>query len=113
MMMEPEKLKVIAEGMGYLPVEHPSPSRQGDVQMYSKINDVGMTQYNPTTIAEQDSEIELKLNIQTSYQNDKKNWIASIWQGENPRSLLQEEGETPAEARCNAAFEYFNNGAGV
>jgi len=103
--MKPEQLKVIAEGMGYKPVDHPSPSRQGDVQMYEKGEFYPMTQYNPLTNNGQMVEIVEKLKLDICYDHDSGGWEA--YYNNNDECM---RGKIINEAACKAAYEYFSGG---
>ena len=99
--MKPEQKKVIAEGMGYEVSIKPR-NIKGHIED-AVFNYIGEVWYDPLTNAEQDREIEIKLLMDTEHMDGK--WVATTW---NFPLMARGEGDTPAEARCNAAYEYFN-----
>lgn len=95
--MEPEKLKIIAEGMDYKDVRI--------IGHFVYTNYKGQSElapYNPITNNDQNSELEEKLIISTDWIPKTKEWYAWV---EGSRKGYT--GKTPKEARCNAAYEYF------
>ena len=97
MSLKPEKLKVIAEGMGYEASMHPNG------WVYIWIDDKWI-KYNPLTNAEQCMEIMEEVKITLLYDFVLNYWSASKVKGSK---RIIGEGKTINEAVCNAAFEYF------
>ena len=108
--MEAEKLKVIAEGMGYSAVVIEA------FDIHSKPNHVkiqpangvlrGFTlDYNPLTNNDQMVEIMEKLKV-SLLQNDDDFITAYL---EIDEIYFSARGKTINEAVCNAAYEYFKN----
>jgi len=93
--MEAEKLKIIAEGMGYEVIT----TKFGYVEIGFKANGAKKLYEPDTTNNDQNSELEEKLKINTRPILDF--WVASV------RNGTTSKGKTPREARCNAAYEYF------
>ena len=93
----PEMIKVVAEGMGYFSVKIQSDGVSALKERYS----IRCT-YDPPTNPAQDSEIEIKLEI-TTY----RNWAGDTWVAELRNVNKRMQGNTPAEARFMAAYNYF------
>ena len=106
--MEAERLKVIAIGMG-----------REDVSILNNIVTIKTKRqfcnhgvYNPLTNAEQDSEIEIKLETLTTCIR-KDLWQATIYEQDKVTPSHEGRGETPSKARANAAYEYFKENNNV
>ena len=100
MSLKPEKLKVIAEGMGYQASNFYWPSYSGKIKYIT----VKGKEYNPLTNAEQCMEIMEEVKITLLYDFVLNYWSASKVKGSK---RIIGEGKTINEAVCNAAFEYF------
>jgi len=98
--MSTEKLKVIAEGMRWSDIH--TQHLNGRYVILGIPNDCSMQEeYDPLTNNDQDSELEEKLCISTSFINK------DLWQAQIGIEGGCGRGSTPREARCNAAYEYF------
>lgn len=105
--MDAEKLKVIAEGMGYELRGSSSPYLTDRVVVWNGKDIHTRAIYNPLTNDSQCMEIAHKLKINTEYFKDIDEWEA--WRKESDNSvLITINGKTINEAVCNAAYEYFN-----
>ena len=116
--MDSEKLKVVAEGMGYKPFEQLSsiyiqrvvfvtPSFHGDNETHEYFEDI---EYNPLTNAEQCMEIMErleKLDLRISVIGDRRKVSVGIY---TEFEYLEETGKTINEAVTLAAYEYFKKG---
>jgi len=102
--MDTEKLKVIAEGMGY--------------EIHSIHDDIVFTihagfrvngfPYQPdTTNNDQMVEIMERLKISASFRLVEKDWLTSTWGDSAQVGIIRATGKTINEAVCNAAYEYF------
>ena len=97
MTITPEMIKVVAEGMKLSPYIN----TEGEVFLGSPM--FGGARYNPLEIPKQDSEIEIKLGVSTSFIRE------GLWQADTgPIGNNCGRGNTPAEARFMAAYNYFS-----
>ena len=96
--MAPDKLKLIAEGMGY---EFPSKGLPDIIVVKGK-DGHGFWNYNPLTNAEQCMEIMAKMLMDI---DSMANHVGARVHGDRVWCT----GKTINEAVCNAAYEYFNN----
>ena len=96
--MKPEKLKVIAEGMGY---EAEIIDKGFTYERLCVRSDIGALRvYKPLTNAEQCMEIMERLDAFLN--KETSGWYCLI-------GLSDGRGKTINEAVCNASYEYFNN----
>lgn len=101
----PEMIKVVAEGMGYKDVRVFAGCIRVSVQ--NPPHDHYVITYNPLTNPAQDSEIEIKLKIDILQKKDS----CTAWIGKEFVAFDESfsgTGNTPAEARFMAAYNYFS-----
>lgn len=102
--MQPEELKIIAEGMGYeVHLEMGVRNNQGMMCLYIHHANGTRTEYAPdTTNDTQCMEImkELKTDIEYWYRLDE-------WEANPRRDEIPKRGKTINEAVCKAALEYY------
>ena len=101
--MKPEKLKVIAEGMGYEVAIKPRNIRGTITDAVFNYN--GEVWYNPLTNAEQCMEIMEKLKLDVVWWPEQKEWSSERCIAGS--STIGYTGKTITEAVCKAAYEYF------
>jgi hypothetical protein len=117
--MEPEQLKVIAEGMGYTGL-HITNGKVG-TNNWTKSHTI-LTDYNPLTDAEQILDIivkcELTVGIDPSGDGRYvKKWGADIYEYElynfpiNDPMFAEEENKMIRRLVCKAAFKHFMDGS--
>ena len=97
---EIEELVKVAEAMGYInPVKF-----QGEVYLRDTSMMFGehLRAFNPIENPEQDRELEIKFNIETTKFSDTE-WQTEIF---SKRSVFYARGKTPSEARLNCVIKY-------
>ena len=103
--MEPEKLKVIAEGMGYEVAIKPR-NINGTVED-AVFSFHGEVWYDPIINNDQMVEIMEKLKVGVNYDFYRDVFLSYIYDDFGVILLSKNEGKTINEAVCNAAYEYF------
>jgi len=106
--MTPEKLKVIAEGMGYVELVSDNYKLKGRLIVWNGKDIHTRQAYKPdTTNNDQMVEIMENLNIQLRRQTHKPKglWVARIEYVVNPMTVCQ--GKTINEAVCSTAYEHY------
>lgn len=101
--MSADRLKVIAEGMGYF--INCYYDVEGELSSFdvSRSSDGEYHKFNPLENPAQDAEIELRLKAHTWWNEGEKIWESYTAVDKNKMGL----GKTPQEARLNLAWEYF------
>jgi len=105
-MIKPEQVKKLAEFMGYKILDKKRGITQSvdDVRKLAHGGYIYLDSFNTLENADQDSALEREFKIHTQPLGTQ--WLASIWTETNPSYLIQEEGDSPSEARLKVTIEY-------
>ena len=102
--MDTEKLKIIAEGMGYEIFSNDNPRIKDRLVVWNGKDIHTRCIYKPLTNNDQMVEIMEKLKITVrAIPNVSEDWFAEPY----PYGNRMGSGKTINEAACNAAYEYF------